>query len=316
MRYVSIPKTELKVSGFCLGSAEFGSTFDREVSFDTLDRFVASGGNFVDTAILYADWIPNIERSASEKTIGRWLKSRNAYDKIIVATKGGAPHPETRIPTLSKEELEPQIEASRKNLGIDTIELYYLHRDDPNRTVEEIMDVLFEVREKGKIKHIACSNWTAARIRQANEYAKKCKKAGFVAVSNRWSLAMPIPGASKDKTLVDMNDELYQLHTECDIAAIPFSSTAQAYLSRVANGEDPNHVIYGSAENKIKAERAKQLALEKKVTVAQLALSYFYSHPFTAVPITAFRTPEQMQEAVAATEIILSDEEFSFLTGK
>lgn len=317
MRYISIPDTELKVSGFCMGSAEFGHIFDREASFDTLDRFTAFGGNFVDTSVLYANWIPDIERSSSEKTIGRWLKSRNAYDKVIIATKGGILRVDGEdVPALSRDVIETQIEESRVNLGIDTIALYYLHRDDPTISVENIMDVLFTAQDKGKLKYLACSNWTAARVKEANAYARNCGRQGFVAISDRWSLAKPIPDVG-DKNLVNMDDDLYQLHIDENLAAIPFSSTAQAFLTRVANGENLcNHPLYGTAENIATAERAKKLAADKGVTVAQLALSYFYSHPFTAIPITVFRTPEQMQEAVEATEIILTDDEFRFLTGK
>lgn len=318
MRYINIPKTDLSVSGFCLGTATFGSIMSREDSFDTLDRFVHYGGNFLDSASLYADWIASAERSASEKTIGRWLKERNAYDKVIVATKGGALHLETNLPTMSDAELSSQMEASRINLGMDTIPLYYLHRDDKRRTVEEIMSFLFDAQDKGKVRYIACSNWTAERIAESNEFAKKCGRDGFVAVSDRWSLAMPIPNTSSDKTLVDMDDKLMALHKETAVAAIPFSSTAQGYLSRVASGENlPEHVtkIYGSERNNEIAKRAAILANEKGVTIAQLALSYFYSEEFTAIPITAFDNEQQMREAVEATEILLTDEEYKFLMG-
>lgn len=317
MRYISIPKTDLKVSGFCMGSAEFGHVFDEQVSYDTLDRFVAFGGNFIDTSVLYANWIPNIERSSSENTIGRWLKSRNAYDKMVIATKGGVLHVNgSDVPALGRDVIESQIEESRSHLGLDTLTLYYLHRDDKAIPVEDIMDVLFKAQDKGKIKYLGCSNWTAARIKAANAYAEKCGRQGFIIVSDRWSLAKPNDGVG-DKNLVNMNDELYQLHIDQNLTAVPFSSTGQAFLTRIVNGEKiENHPVYGTPENLAIAERAKELAAQKNVTVAQLALSYFYSHPFTAIPITAFREPEQMQEAVEATEIILTDEEFKFLTGK
>ena len=211
------------------------------------------------------------------------------------------------------------MEASRVNLGVDTIALYYLHRDDTRRTVEEIMDVLFEAQDKGKIRHIACSNWTAERVREANEYAKKCGKDGFVAISDRWSLAMPVQGQSHDPTLVDMNDDLFELHTETGIAAIPFSSTAQAYITRYLAGEEFSEAYrkyYGSDRNNEIAKRAAVLAKEKGLTVAQIALIYFYSQSFASIPITAFENDEQMLEAVAATEVVLTDDEYKFLMGE
>lgn len=319
MRYIKIPKTDYIVSGFCMGAAGFGSTVGAQDSYRVMDRFLELGGNFLDTAHIYADWIPNVEKSASEKNIGRWLKSRNAYDKVIVATKGGSLNPKTKIPSMSHEELASQLEQSRVNLGIDTIQLYYLHRDDPRRTIEEIMDYLFMAQDKGKIRHIACSNWTAERIRLANEYAEKCGKEGFVAVSNRWSLAMPTPGTSSDKTMVDMDDDLFDLHNETGIAAIPFSSTAQGYITKYLAGKkfsDDYKKCYGSDRNNEIAERAAVLAKEKGITVAQIALAYFYYQNFASIPITSFSNEEQMVEAVAATDVVLTDDEYKFLMGE
>lgn len=316
MRYINIQGTNCNVSNICMGTASFGSTVSAEDSFRNMDRFFEFGGNFLDTASMYADWIPDVERSASEKTIGRWLKSRNAYDKVIVATKG---HPRMNLPPTSYDGLLSQLERSRVNLGIDTIDLYYLHRDDPLRPVEEIMDLLFEARENGKIRHLACSNWTAERIHMANKYAKKCGKQGFVAVSNRWSLAMPTPGTSYDPTLVDMDNDLFKLHGETGIAAIPFSSTAQGYITKYLAGgnlADDLKKYYGSERNNKISERAAILAKEKGITVAQIALMYFYSQDFASIPITAFSNDKQMSEAAAAADMVLSDDEYKFLMGE
>ena len=105
MHYRNIPGTDLNVSSICLGTASIGSTIDREKSFTLLDKFFEMGGNFLDTAHVYADWIPG-EKSSSEKTIGKWMRERGIRDKIIIGTKGGHPLLSGEmIMRLSREEL-------------------------------------------------------------------------------------------------------------------------------------------------------------------------------------------------------------------
>ena len=147
MRYVTIPKTDFRVSAVCMGTVAYGSTISETDSFAQLDRFVEQGGNFLDTARIYADWVPNAERSASEKTVGKWLQARGYQDSVIVATKGAHPLLGTRKPTMERSDLTHQIEESCRNLNLDRIPLYYLHRDDVELPVEYIMDTLFQQRQ-------------------------------------------------------------------------------------------------------------------------------------------------------------------------
>ena len=224
----------------------------------------------------------------------------------------------TRKPTMERSDLTHQIEESCRNLNLDRIPLYYLHRDDVELPVEYIMDTLFQQQDRGLLGHLGCSNWHADRIREANAYAESCGRTGFVAVSIRWSLAKCIEGAGDD-TLVDMNEELYDMHRETGIAAIPFSSTAGGYLSKLAEGKlvrDSQRACYGLPENDALALRAKRLAAEKGVQVSQLAISYFYTHPFPAIPVTAFSNDRQMDEAIQATELLLTAEEYADLMGE
>ena len=318
MRYINLPQTNLKLSAICMGTVLFGSETTKEDAFRTLDEFIELGGNFLDTALMYADWIVGAESSASEKTLGKWLKERHAWDKVTIATKGGERHVGGDRPRLSAQELDEQIEASRKNLGLDTLPLYYLHRDDTTRTVEEIMDPLFEHVIRGHITHLSCSNWTCERILAANEYAKQCGQAGFVAVSNGWSMARYTPGTAGDKTLVYMDDTLYAFHTKHNLTAIPFSSTAGGYFAKLDAGlpiSPGQQRSYGTAENDALFSRARRLASDKGMSVAQLCLSYFYSHPFPVIPVTSFLNHGQMVEAARASEIILTPEEFAYLEG-
>lgn len=315
MRYLTIPKTDLKVSNVCMGTVFFGSTVDKKESFRVLDRFAEKGGSFLDTARVYANWLPGVEPSASEKMVGQWIRERHNADSVVVATKGAHPVGDSRKPTMERWELIGQIEDSCRFLNLDAIPLYYLHRDDDTLPVESIMDTLFSQQDRGLLRHLACSNWRADRIAAANAYAASCGRTGFVAVSNRWSLAKCVEGAG-DNTLVDMNDSLYELHRSAGMAAIPFSSTAGGYLSKQAEGKpirEGQRACYGLPENDALAVRAKNLAQDKGVTVAQLAIAYFYSQPFTAIPVTAFSGDGQMDETVEAADLVLTPAEYAYL---
>lgn len=316
MKKGTLGKTTLTVSALCMGTVYFGSRMDDTASFAMLDHFAELGGNFLDTARVYADWVPLAQRQASEKCIGRWLKARKIQDQVVIATKGG--HPPLFLPgrpTLSAKDLAHQAEESRRNLGLDTLPLYYLHRDDTKIPVAQIMDVLFSLQDEGVIRHIACSNWTAERIRQANAYAAACGREGFVAVSNQWSLARFVPGAG-DQTLVHTDDVLCAFHRESGIPLLPFTSMAQGYLSKLAEGKSIAKGLtdsYGLPENDAIARRAKELAAQKGMTVAQIAQCFFYAQDFQVVPVMSFSSLAQMEEAAVATEMTITPEERAWL---
>lgn len=132
MQLIHLPATALNVSPICLGTGEIGTRLDRNASFRLLDAYVDAGGNFLDTAHVYGDWVKDVERSICEKTIGAWLQSRANRARIVLATKGGHPDLHTmNVPRLSRAEIIQDIDESLQFLQTDVIDLYWLHRDDP-----------------------------------------------------------------------------------------------------------------------------------------------------------------------------------------
>lgn len=297
-----------------MGTAHIGSVIGQEDSFRLLDMFYSAGGNFFDTAINYANWIPSAEKSVNEKTIGRWVKSRGLFGKAVIATKGGTLDPQTRRAQLAPKELSAQIEQSLENLQADVIDLYYLHRDDPEIPVYEILDVLFLHVERGNIRYLGCSNWSAERIREANRYAASCGKQGFVATSDRWSLAKHNPGS--DNTMTDMDENRFRLCMETGIAEIPYQAMAGGYLSRLAKGEDVDNMLpaYGLDENRILAKRAAEIAREENTSVAAVSLAYLCNQPILTIPITFFKSQGQLDEIISGTQLSLTKEQLEYLT--
>jgi len=318
MMMKTIPNTALVVSPICLGTSELGTVVPETDAFRLLDTFVDLGGTFLDTAAVYANWIPG-ERSVSEKTIGRWMRSRGNRDRIVVATKGA--HPELtsmHIPRLSPADIEADVDASLRNLQVDTIDLYYLHRDDPTRPVGEIMEALWAQVASGKVRYVACSNWCAGRIEAARAYAAAGGYQGFVADQMLWNLAVIDPDAVADKTIVVMDRELRQLHAETGMAAVPYSSQAGGLFQKLAAGtlERPApgaREMYPFEENARRLARIETLSAETGLTVSQIVLGYLLSQPFVTVPIVGCKTEATLRDSLQAADVRLDPVQVAYL---
>ncbi|HEY0828885.1 MAG TPA: aldo/keto reductase, partial [Bacilli bacterium] len=308
------PHTELLASTLCLGTGSLGSTVMESDSFRLLDAFLHLGGNFIDTAKIYADWIPG-ERSASEKMIGKWLKRANSRHNVIMGTKGAHPPLENlHQPRLSPIEITADLNASLQHLQTDYIDLYWLHRDDPNRPVEDIMETLNIAEKAGKVRYFGCSNWTVPRIEAANAYAAKQGFRGFAATQNMWSLAVPNKDAIEDKTLVMMEDRDRAFHEKSGMAAIPYSSQANGFFSgRYRKGEplsaanSAKHVegYYYNDENFARLERLERVANQQNLTRTQVALGYLLSQPFPVFPIVGCYNITQLQDSCTSGNVNL-----------
>jgi aryl-alcohol dehydrogenase-like predicted oxidoreductase len=294
---LSIPGTGLEVSRLCLGGNRLGAELDQAASFDLLDAFVARGGNFVDTAHVYADWLPDVERSCSEKTIGRWLAARRSDGpRIVVATKAG--HPSLEAPgtsRLDEASLRADVLASLANLGVPSLDLLYLHRDDPRRPVEEIVGALEGLRAEGLVRHYAASNWTAPRLEAAQAAAARRGWQGFVANQPEWSLAARNPGAAVGG-LAAMDEATLALHRRTGLPAVPYSAQAKGYFSKLAAGtlDEAVALAYDSPRNRRVAALLDGAARASGATVTQVMLAVLMRSPFPVVPVIGCRTSAQV----------------------
>ncbi len=309
-----INKSDLYVSPICMGTATIGSIVNERDSFERFDMFYENGGNFLDTSNIYADWIEGVPKSISEKTIGKWIKSRNLNSEIVVATKGGHGKLSGSVAgktRLSREELNEQIQMSLENLCLNSIGLYYLHRDDVSIPVENIMDTLFENIDKGFIGNIGCSNWSLERLKLANEYAKKCNREGFIVSSDRWSLAKFKP--DKDPTIVPFNNERYNYIKCSGITEIPFQAMGRGTLSLISENKCPDD-NYNVEENYILSQRVAKIANEHGVSVASVSIAYLTNQEIDVIPIMFFDNLSQIKEAFCGADIMLTKEEMASLS--
>ncbi len=317
-----LPNTDLNLSVLCLGTGPFGGEISEDETFRLLDAYAERGGNFLDTAEVYSNWLPG-EPSRSETRIGRWLRSRRLSGKIFVATKGGNPRlTSPTVSRLSPEEIRHDLDGSLDRLGLDTIPLYYLHRDDPARPVGEIIDTLAEAVAAGKIRYIACSNWTHQRIAAAQDYAAAHGRPAFVADQPRWSLARVNPESQSDPTMVEMNDDLYAYHLKTNLPAVPYSSQAQGFFSG-AYGRAIAHPAarvgekvlsyYGNEPNFSRLDRVTQLARQLNRPATHVALAFLLSQPFPVFPIIGPSSLPHLEDSLAAHDLALTTDQVRWL---
>lgn len=315
MKTRPIPNTDLSVSAVCLGTGSFGSSVARDDAFTLLDTFVAAGGSFLDTARIYAVWLPD-GANASERTVGEWLRHSGLRGQITLATKGAHPDLKTmHISRLSPEDLRHDIEASLHYLQTNCIDLYWLHRDDRSVPADEIIDALNVHVQTGQIRYLGCSNWRVDRIRAANAYAQAHGLAGFIANQPLWSLAAPNREAISDKTLVLMDAEDLTFHRETGMAVIPFTAQAKGYFTKLANGtlKDSDRRQYDSDLNRERARRAHELAARYGVSITAIALSYLMSQPFPTIPIIGPKTLAQLDDCLEFIDLRLTAADLAYL---
>lgn len=318
----SLLGTDVEPSRICLGSAVFGSEISRDRTFALLDAYVEAGGNFVDTANIYAAWLEN-GVGASERTIGEWLRARGVRDSIVLATKGAHPpiDAKEKIGRCAKDQLEQDLSESLERLGLDHVDLYWLHFDEPTRPVGEIIEGLAELLRGGRIRSYGASNWGTERIEAANTHATEHGLPPFVASEPWWSLGAAAGGPQSDTPTTQDADPLRAWHIRTGLPMIPYSSQANGYFGaeNVAwakggfSGAAPRAERFDSPANRQRLRRAMELADGKGVTANQIALGYLLSQPFPVFPIIGTGDLEHVREAMGAIGVRLSEEECASL---
>jgi aryl-alcohol dehydrogenase-like predicted oxidoreductase len=319
LKQIPLAKTQLTVSQLCLGTNQFGTGLDAARAAEILDVFTAAGGNFLDTAHSYGDWIPTAPRAASEGVLGQWLKHQKR-EKYVLATKGcefdyRAGDFALRVtPALLEEDLLGSLE----RLQVATIDLYWLHRDDPSRPVQIILDALMEHQRAGRIRHFGCSNWSVARIEEAQRYAASIGHEGFVACQPMWGLAEPDRTAMQSYAPGGHYEDGYAALHAAGLAMIPYSGQSRGFFTKVAaGGKDALGAdvaaLYYNERNLHKLTVIEQVAARHDASINDVVLAYLTSQPHCTIPIIGCSRPEQLAESISACALRLSAEELQQL---
>lgn len=279
----------------------FGWTADRDTSEQILDAFVAAGGNFIDTADVYSAWVPGHPGGESERIIGGWLQKRGSHKDLVIATKV-AKHPTHR--GLRPSNLRICLDGSRRRLGVDTIDLYYAHEDDPTVPVAEWLGAFNAMIKEGSIRHYGLSNFTAERA------------AEVFAVAEAEGLAKPV-ALQPEYNLVHRRDVeaggLADLAAEHGLGLVPYFGLAAGFLTgKYQSGEE----IHGARAARVRHSATPagfavvaelvDIADELGVEPATVALAWLAGRPAVVAPIASASSPEQVAALMAAAELKLS----------
>lgn len=306
----ALGRSGINVVPFAFGGNVFGWTADEKTSFGLLDAFVDYGFDFIDTADVYARWVPGNNGGESETIIGNWLKQGGKRGKIVLATKVGKPMNGEK--GLSKAYITKAVEASLMRLQTDYIDLYQSHEDDNDTPLAETLETYTELIKQGKVRAIGASNYSAVRLREALQVSKSN---GFA----RYESLQP------EYNLYDREEYEKQYESLCrenNLGVITFYSLASGFLTGKYRSEaDLNKSPRGGGINKYLNPRGYKIlaALDKvageyNATQASIALAWVMARPGISAPIASATGIHQLKELTKAAQIHLSGESITLLT--
>jgi aryl-alcohol dehydrogenase-like predicted oxidoreductase len=313
MQYVTLGRTGLKVSRICLGTMTYGTSqwrpwvLDEEPSRPFIRRALELGINFFDTADMYS-------LGVSEEVLGRALKDFATRDKVVVATKVFFPMSEDPNDRgLSRKHLMSAIDNSLRRLGTDYVDLYQIHRWDPNTPIEETLTALDDIVRAGKVRYIGASSMMSWQFARALHTSDRLGLARFVSMQNHYNLVYR-----------EEEREMFPLCVDEGIGVIPWSPLARGFLAGNRRSKEDGdtqrsktdvfaHALYYAPEDFTVAERVAEVARDRGVPPAQVALAWMLQKPGVTAPIIGATKMPQLDDAVAAVDLRLEEQEMTRL---
>jgi aryl-alcohol dehydrogenase-like predicted oxidoreductase len=313
MDQVRLGATGLHVSRVCLGMMSYGNDSDRpwvldEAAAEPIVRRAVEGGiTFFDTADVYSG-------GASEVATGRLVPKYIARDEVVIATKvNGQMTPGPNGRGLSRKHILSGIDASLERLGMDYVDLYQTHRWDPHTPIEETMEALHDVVRAGKARYIGASSMYAWQFAKAQHVAARNGWTRFVSMQNHYNLVY--------------REEEREMIPQCldqGVGVIPWSPLARGFLTgtRTRSGERRTtraetdtftDSLYGRPEDFDVADRVAEVASERGVPPAQIALAWLMHRPGVTAPIVGATKLEHLEDALAAAELDMADDDMARL---
>ena len=307
MIYRKLGRTGLKVAALCLGGNTFGWTTDQPASEAVLDAYLDHGGNFIDTADVYARWVPGNTGGESEKALGLWMHARKNRARVLIATKVCGPMgPGENDKGLSRLHIMEGVEASLRRLQTDYIDLYQAHWDDRDTPLDETLRAFDDLVKQGKVRYIGASNYVAYRLTRALWESDRQRLVRYESIQPKYNLVF------RD----EYERELEPLCREQEIGVIPYSSLGSGFLSgKYRRGKDLPATAraggvqkgYMNARGFAVLEAIDAVATQTGATPAQIALSWLAHRPGITAPIASATSVAQLKEIVGALEVKLDD---------
>ena len=313
MDYTNLGKSGLKVSRICLGCMTYGVsdrgahswTIDEETSRPLIKQALELGINFFDTANTYSD-------GTSEEIVGRALKDFSRREEIVVATKVYFPMRQgANARSLSRKAIMTEIDASLSRLNMDYVDIYQIHRWDNTTPIEETLEALHDVIKAGKARYIGASSMFGWQFSKALYKADAHSWTRFVSMQDHYNLINR-----------EEEREMLPLCASEGIGVIPWSPLARGRLTRdwdvTTNRSETDEfgkTLYTAAVDSDRrvVERVAEVAANRGVPRAQVALAWLLGKPVITAPIVGASKPNHLEDAVAAVSLKLSEEEITRL---
>jgi aryl-alcohol dehydrogenase-like predicted oxidoreductase len=293
---LTLPETDLVVHELCLGGNVFGWGADESGSRAVLDAYKGHGGNFIDTADVYSEWKPGNQGGESEEIIGNWLQGQDR-SKFVIATK--VAKLSTR-PGLRPENIIAACNDSLKRLQSDYIDLYYSHHDDQEVPIAETLGAYQQLINEGKVRYIAASQHTGARLQEALDIAEREGLPKYVALQDHYNLMERNPFESEQADVVSNNG----------ISALPFYALARGFLTgKYRKGVTVDSIRAGGVSDYENdrgygvVDALSEIARAHNSTPSAIALAWLRANPAVSTPIASARTVEQLNEIIEVVHL-------------
>ena len=309
----SLGRSGLRTPRLVLGGNVFGWTATGDEAFDILDRFAGAGGVMIDTADVYSAWVPGHKGGESESLIGEWLRRRGRRDDVLIATKVGMlPWDGKGTGILDPATILASCDASLARLGIDRIDLYYAHQDDPKTPLADQLGAFDSLVKAGKVRALGCSNYSADRLNEALDISEREGLARYDVLQNEYNLM----------TRGKFEGALQQTCLDRDVGALPFYGLASGFLTgKYRSAADKGKSVRGGRMDAYLNERGfrvldtlDEVAGETGATKAQVALAWIAAQPGITAPIASATSRAQLDELLGVLTLELSGEQVERLT--
>jgi len=309
MEKIKIGLSDLEVAPINLGGNVFGWTLDEKQSFTLLDEFLEGGFNFIDTADTYAWWV-NGTGGQSETIIGNWLKSRGNRDRVVIATKVGSETKEHSF-DISRTHILRSVDESLQRLQTDYIDLYYTHYDDNKTPVEETLSAYDEVIKAGKVRYIAASNVSPARLEESFDLAEKKGLPRYVALQPHYNLV----------ERAGYETDYAPLAEKYGLTVFPYWALAAGFLTGKYRSEaDLGKSVRGGGVKKYLNPKGlavldalDNVAAKHQSTPATISLAWLLAQPHIGAPIVSATSRQQLETIFAAPSLKLDSEDLEQL---
>ncbi|MBN2303739.1 MAG: aldo/keto reductase [Anaerolineae bacterium] len=306
MRTVPLGNTGEHVSALCLGTMYLGTRQDEDTSFRLLDQYVQAGGTFLDTANIYAHWIPEGRGGESEALVGRWMKARGNRDKLFIASKVGFGYQDVPV-GLTPDLIEAECDKSLQRLGVDTIDLFYAHVDDRNTPIRETLAAFDRLVKAGKVRFIGASNYLAWRLERAHAASKADGLVEFCCLQQRHTYLRPKHGASFGAQRAVNDDMLdYARSRGGEFTMLAYSVLLGGAYTRA---DRPLPDQYAGPDSDARLAALRTVAEEVRATPNQVVLAWMMQNDPPVLPLIAASTPQQLDENLDALAVQLSAEQ-------